>query len=90
MEESAVDHRELLRRVISSMNTLVCASCFSAEIMAHPELGGSPFGRDKKKKTEWSLAMADHAIASGWTAIPEKGFGDITPLCPACTLQRES
>lgn len=90
MDDSAADQGELLRRIISSMNTLVCASCVSAEIMSHPELGGSPFGRGKGKK-EWSLAMADHAIASGWTAIPEKGsFGDVTPLCHTCKVKRES
>jgi len=85
----ATDEQALLRRIISSMNTLVCASCFSAEIMSHPELGGSPVGPGKKK--DWSLAMANHAIASGWTAIPEEGgFGEITPLCPVCKTQRES
>ena len=89
-QQPAADARELLRRVVSGMNTLVCAACFVAEIGSHPELGAPPRGRGKKKR-EWSQAMADHALASGWNAIPEPGsFGDITPLCPACNAQRES
>ncbi|WP_442511756.1 hypothetical protein SH528x_003469 [Novipirellula sp. SH528] len=87
-EEKNSDARELLRRIASSMNTLVCASCFSAEIVSHPDLGMSPGGRAKAKK-DWCIAMAEHAIGVGWTAVPEKGsFGDITPLCPECKAQR--
>jgi hypothetical protein len=44
----------------------------------------SPFGRGKKKK-EWGVAMAEHAVTEGWIATPEKGSsGDITPVCPKC------
>lgn len=85
---SSADERELLRRIISSMNTLVCASCFSAEISEHPVFGESPLGRGKNKN-DWCVAMADHALESGWTAIPESSsFGEVTPLCPACRSQR--
>ncbi|MGN6547342.1 MAG: hypothetical protein ACTHK7_19985 [Aureliella sp.] len=90
IEASTPDERELIRRIVSSMNTLVCAGCFSAEIMSHPELGMFPTSRGKKKN-DWALAMADFAIASGWTALAVKGsFGNITPLCPACKLQRQA
>ncbi len=78
---------ELLSKIISSMNNLVCAKCFSVGIQNHPDLGGSPFGKGKKKKA-WALAMAKYAIAKGWTATSEKGsFGDITPICPNCREQ---
>lgn len=80
-----LNERELLRRVISKMNTLVCAKCFSAEICTHPTLGVSP--RAKKAKTDWAAAMADWAIEQGWTASPEDGsFGQVTPICPKCRI----
>jgi len=86
--DKSSDVRELLRRVASSMNTLVCASCFSSEIASHPDLGTSPFGRGKAKQ-DWCYALAKHAIAVGWTALPEKGgLGDISPLCPECRVRR--
>lgn len=86
--EKGSDVRELLRRVASSMNTLVCASCFSSEIASHPDLGTSPFGRGKAKQ-DWCSAMAKHASDVGWTALPEKGgLGDISPLCPECRARR--
>lgn len=84
----SVAAKEGLRRIISGMNTLVCAGCFEAEIQKHPELGMSPF--DKSKKKQWAIAMADYALSQGWTAIGERGsFGEITPLCPACCKTRK-
>lgn len=83
-QDEALDAKERLRRIISSMNTLVCAKCFSEEIQSHPKLGMSPSGRGKKKK-EWAIAMAEYALTHGWIATSERGsFGDITPLCPKC------
>ena len=77
------DAQELLRKIISRMNTLVCAKCFTAELNSHPSEGPSPRGKNQKKK--WCIAMAEYALSQGWTAIPEAAsFGDITPLCPEC------
>ncbi len=75
--------KELLRRIASSMNTILCAKCFSQEIMEHPELGRFP--ADNKRKKAWAAKMAEYAVAQGWTAIAEKcEFGEATPICPHC------
>jgi len=82
-EEKSPDAKELLRRTIVRMNTLVCAKCCSAEYRPPQDLRDWPKGRDAKIR--WATRVAELAMADGWTAAVEKGsFGDIMPVCPSC------